>query len=119
MPDLIVNGVEIDLYGPLNPALTAILNGNQMRGISLAEAVRAKGIYANIVAHGERNRDQHLFEAVNTYTIKTFTAYGPRWTGVMEVVSGHILPHETGWRDPRTDQFHAGVHDLNHVLEML
>lgn len=119
MPDLVVGNFELDLYDPLNPALTAILNGNQMRGISLAEAQRAKGIYEAVVAHGRERGEEHLFEVVNTHTIKTFTSYGPRWSGVMEVVSGHIIPHELGWTDPRTDQFHAGAHDLNQVLELL
>lgn len=120
------NGVgmfELELYDPLNPALSAILNGNQMRAISLAHAQRAKAIYAVIVAKGpEHTRgedDPHLFESVNTYTMKTFTTYGPRWTGVMEVVNPHIIPHELGWRDPRTEEYHAGAHDLNHVLEMI
>lgn len=121
-----VNGVgkmEIEFYDPLNPALTAILNGNQMRAIALAEAVRAKAIYTALVAKGpERTNgelDPHLFESVNTYTEKTFTTYGPRWSGVMEVVNPHFLPHELGWRDPRTDEYHEGAHDLNMVLEML
>jgi hypothetical protein len=114
-----VGGMQLDLYDPLNPALTAILNGNQMRAISLAEAVRAKALYVEIVAKSSRVREDHLFESVNTYTMKTFTSYGPRWTGVMEVVSSHIIPHERGWHDPRTDEYHAGAHDLNHVLEMI
>jgi hypothetical protein len=117
--DLKIGSFELNFYDPPNPALTAILNGNQMRAISLAEAVRAKAIYADIVAKSDQTREEHLFEAVNTYTMKTFTSYGPRWTGVMEVVSGHVIPHELGWRDPRTGQFHDGAHDLNHVLELL
>lgn len=117
------NGVgrwEIEFYPPLNPALTAILNGNQMRAISLNEAIRAKALYEAVVAHGpERHDEEHLFESVNTYTMKTFTSYGPRWTGVTEVVNPHIIPHELGWRDPRTNEYHAGAHNLNMVLEML
>jgi hypothetical protein len=116
-----VGKFELELYDPLNPALTAILNGNQMRAISLAEAVRAKALYQSIVAVGRERGEEHLkdFATTQTYTIKTFTTYGPRWTGVMEVVSGHILPHELGWTDPRTDAFYEGAHDLNQVLEML
>lgn len=110
---------QLELYDPLNPALTAILNGNQMRAISLAEALRAKALYVDIVAKSAQVREEHLFESVNTYTIKTFTTYGPRWSGVMEVVNPHIIPHETGWRDPRTGEYHRGAHDLNHVLEAL
>lgn len=112
--------MEVEFYDPLNPALTAILNGNQMRAISLAHAQRAKAVYAAIVAKGpERVDEEHLFESVNTYTEKTFTTYGPRWSGVMEVVNPHVIPHELGWRDPRTDEYHAGAHDLNHVLEVI
>lgn len=112
---------ELELYDPLNPALTAILNGNRMRAISLAEAVRAKGLYQSIVAVGRERGEEHLrdFSTIQTYTTKTFTSYGPRWSGVMEVVSGHILPHELGWTDPRTEEFYEGAHDLNMVLEML
>jgi hypothetical protein len=114
--------IEIELYDPLNPALTAILNGNQMRAISLAHAQRAKAIYVDLVAKSTEARKDpqpHLADSVNTYTIKTFTTYGPRWTGVMEVINPHIIPHERGWTDPRTGEYHAGAHDLNHVLEAL
>lgn len=116
-----VGKMEIELYDPLNPALTAILNGNRMRAISLAEAQRAKAIYMSIVAVGPERGEEHLkdFPTSEAKTIKTFTSYGPRWTGVMEVVSGHVLPHEFGWTDPRTDQFYEGAHDMNLVLEML
>lgn len=114
-----VGRVEVEFYDPPNPALTAILNGNELRAISLAHAQRAKAVYTAIVAKSTQQREEHLFESVNTYTEKTFTSYGPRWSGVMEVVNPHIIPHELGWRDPRTEQYHAGAHDLNHVLEVI
>lgn len=114
-----IGGAQFDFYDPLNPALTAILNGNQMRAISLGHAVRAKDIYAAIVAKSSRVYDQHLFQVVKATTEKTFTSYGPRWSGIMEVVSDHIIPHELGWTDPRTNIHYEGAHDLNAVLEAL
>lgn len=112
--------LHIEFYGPPNPALTAILNGNQMRAIALAEAQRAKAIYIAIVARGDdpRYADDRLYQSASAFTEKTFTTYGPRWSGVMEVDSGHVLPHDFGWEDER-DEFVRGEYDLNHVLELL
>ena len=118
-------GFELVLFGPLNPAVTEILNGERMRAISLATAVRAKALYQGVVAFGDSPEGEHLRQVVDTFTIKTYTTYGPRWTGVMEVSeppgvkAPHFLHHELGWTDPRTGGFHAGAHDLNQVLELL
>lgn len=112
--------MDIDFYPPPNPALTAILNGNQLRAISLAEAQRAKALYVATVARGDdpRYAADRLHDSASAFTEKTFTTYGSRWSGVLEVDSGHILPHDFGWEDER-DQFVEGAHDLNHVLELL
>lgn len=122
--DLRVGNFELELFSPLNPALTAILNSNQMRAISLAAAVRAKALYVDMVArdYDPRFADVwlHLQSTVQARTIKTFTSYGPRWTGEMSVERArHFLPHEFGWTDPRTEEYHEGAHDLNQVLEMM
>lgn len=106
---------DIELYGPPNPALTAILNGNQLRAYLLSLAQVAKSIYVATVARSDQVDEQHLYESASAFTEKGMTSFGSRWVGVMEVDSGHILPHDFGWEDER-DQAVAGEHDLINVL---
>jgi len=112
--------MEIDWYPSPNPALTAILNGNQLRAYCLQRAQHAKRLYQAIVDRGDESRpgDIELYSAANAYTEKTHTRYGSRWSGVMEVTSDHILPHDFGWETER-DNFVRAEADLNAVLEML
>lgn len=106
---------DIVLYGPPNPALTAILNGNQLRAYLLALAQRAKAIYIATVDRGEERGEEHLYESASAFTERAMSSFGSRWVGVMEVDSGHILPHDFGWEDER-DQAVQGEHDLINVL---
>lgn len=113
---------DITLYGPPNPALTAIFNGNQLRAICLAEAQRAKAIYISVVARGDdpRYAADRLHESAAAFTEKVAVGIGTRWAGVMEVTSGHVLPHTFGWEDDGEDpEEHPGSADFNTVLELL
>lgn len=114
-------GLDLELYGPPNPAVTQILNSSQMRAICQAEAERAKGIYVSIVARGTEDRtdgDPHLYESAHAGTERVTDIYGSRWAGVMEVDNPHVLPHNLGWTT-EDDREVPGEYELNHVLELL
>ncbi|HJT93887.1 MAG TPA: hypothetical protein VJ777_18480 [Mycobacterium sp.] len=115
------NGFELDLRDPLNPALTQILNGNQMRAFVLAGAQRMKMLYIEHVHRGDPDDLDHLYASASAFTEKTFTSYGPRWSGVLEIDSGHVLPWEFGFDEEGFMVAHheVGHHDLNYVLERI
>lgn len=115
-------GFWLDLYDPLNPALTEILNGSGMRAFVLAGARRMQMLYvAQVRKSADPDDLDRLALSTQASTVKTFTTYGPRWSGQLEVSSGHILPWEFGWTDDDAMVMHreVGHHDLNHVLEMI
>lgn len=112
---------DLDLFGPPNPALTAIMNGNDLRAICLAGAQKMKAAYIQIVARGDDRRagDSPLYASAHAFTEKVYdTGIGSRWAGVMEVRSDHILPHNFGWETER-DLAVAAENDLNQVLGMI
>lgn len=111
---------DLELYGPPNPALVAILNGNQLRGILLAEVQGWKSLYIGMVDRGDdpRPEDIQLFRAAHAFTERQPGMYGTRHVGVLEVRSDHALPHNFGWETER-DQFVAAENDLNTILGMV
>jgi len=112
--------LELELYGPPNPALTAILNGNAVKAICLLHAQRAKSLYVGSVARGDDPRpdDTPLHRAAHAFTERIYPPTGARWAGVLEVRSDHVLPHNFGWETER-DEAVAAELELNHVLAML
>lgn len=111
---------DLELYGPPNPALTAILNGNQMKAICLILALQAKSLYVGSVARGDDPRpgDVPLHRAAHAFAERVYWPTGARWAGVLEVRSDHVLPHNFGWETERDDAVAAEL-ELNHVLAML
>lgn len=111
---------DIDMFGPPNPALTAILNGNELRAILLREAQRGKSIFIGAVARGDDRRpgDVPLHQAAWAFTEKIVVGGTVRWGGVLEIRSDHILPHNFGWETER-DTLVAAENTLNDVLALL
>jgi hypothetical protein len=77
------------------------------------------------IEHVHKGKDpdvrDKLMLSTEASTVKTYTTFGPRWSGQVEVTSGHILPWEFGF-DPHDEAmimtgYGRPHHDLNWVLE--
>ena len=111
--------MDCEMYPTPNDAINAIMVGDPMEDIVLAEAQRAETFYVTKVAKSDIDYDRHLVESTYVESSLESGVHGEYWMARMVVDNDHALPHEFGWTDPKTGVFHPGAHDLDYTLGAL